>query len=191
MAKRRPDGWFVAGFVGLLGFFALEATTRGRGAASSLTTTKADESTTRGIVLAYVGSGIGASVAALVPGPRLPAVLAPCGLAVQAAGIALRAWSMRTLGNAYTRTLRTGAGQEIVDSGPYRAVRHPGYLGSLITWLGFALTSRSPAVVALCGAILGRAYSRRITAEERLLRRDLPGYEAYSARTRRLIPLVW
>jgi protein-S-isoprenylcysteine O-methyltransferase Ste14 len=61
----------------------------------------------------------------------------------------------------------------------------------LLVWTGFALTSRSLPVVVAVGTLLGTAYQRRIAAEEALLRRELPGYDAYSARTKRLIPLVW
>jgi protein-S-isoprenylcysteine O-methyltransferase Ste14 len=46
-------------------------------------------------------------------------------------------------------------------------------------------------VIALVAGLLGRAYRRRIVAEERLLQRDLPGYTAYSHRTKKLIPLLW
>jgi protein-S-isoprenylcysteine O-methyltransferase Ste14 len=70
-------------------------------------------------------------------------------------------------------------------------VRHPGYAGSLLTWTGFALTSCSLQVTALVAALLGHAYQRRMGAEEALLRRDLPGYAAYSRRTKKIIPFVW
>ena len=98
---------------------------------------------------------------------------------------------MRTLGRSYTRTLRTHDAQHVVDTGPYAVVRHPGYAGSLLTWTGFALTSRSIPVVVAVAALLGTAYQRRITAEEALLRRELPGYAAYCERTKKLIPLLW
>jgi protein-S-isoprenylcysteine O-methyltransferase Ste14 len=98
---------------------------------------------------------------------------------------------MQTLGRAYSRTRRTEHEQRVVEAGPYRYVRHPGYLSSNLIRLGFALTSRSPAVVAVVGVLVGDAYRRRILAEEALLRRELPGYVDYVGRTRRLIPFVW
>jgi len=111
------------------------------------------------------------------PLPELPRPVAPAGLILQATGLGLRAWSMHRLGEFYSRTLRTEGSQHgVIDSGPYRLVRHPGYTGSLLTWTGFALTSRSASVVALVGGLMGRAYHQRITAEEALLRRALPGY---------------
>jgi protein-S-isoprenylcysteine O-methyltransferase Ste14 len=105
--------------------------------------------------------------------------------------LALRAWSMRTLGASYSRTLRTGEAQPLIDDGPYRLVRHPGYAGSLLTWSGFAMASRSLPVVVVVSGILGWAYRDRIRAEEDLLRRELPGYEDYARRTWRLVPYLW
>ncbi len=99
---------------------------------------------------------------------------------------------MRALGGSYTRTLRVEDGhQTVVDTGPYRWVRHPGYLGSLLTWVGFACTSSSAPVLALVAGLLGGVYRRRVVAEEQLLRRDLSGYTTYSERTKKLIPFVW
>ena len=98
---------------------------------------------------------------------------------------------MRTLGASYSRTLRTTDAQPVVDRGPYGWVRHPGYLGSLLTWTGFALTSQSLPTVVSIGGLLAWAYRRRIAAEEELLTRDLPGYLEYSRRTKKLIPFVW
>jgi protein-S-isoprenylcysteine O-methyltransferase Ste14 len=46
-------------------------------------------------------------------------------------------------------------------------------------------------VIGVVAGLLGWAYQRRITAEEGLLRRELPGYAAYSRRTRKLIPFLW
>ena len=99
---------------------------------------------------------------------------------------------MRELGRFYSRTLRTeGDEQVVIDTGPYRLVRHPGYAGSLLIWGGFAMTSRSTPVVMAVSALLARAYQKRIAAEEELLRRTLPGYGAYTERTKRLVPHAW
>lgn len=119
---------------------------------------------------------------------RLPRWCGPAGLAVQAGGVGLRVWAMRTLRGHYARTLRVVDGQEVVRTGPYAAVRHPGYLGVLVLWTGAALAARNALAPALATAAVGTAYGHRIDAEEALLRRDLPGYAEYAARTRRLVP---
>ena len=189
----RPDGgrWLLAGYAGLAGFFVLEATVRERGSAASLHASDDDRGTTRDIVRAFVLGAALPLVLRRLPLPRLPRWTAPLGLAMEASGLGVRIWSMRTLGAAYSRTLRTGEEQRVVEDGPYRLVRHPGYLGTLLTWTGFGCTSRSLPVVAVVGGLFGRAYGRRIAAEERLLVRDLPGYASYRRRTRRLVPFVW
>jgi protein-S-isoprenylcysteine O-methyltransferase Ste14 len=169
----------------------LEALTRQRGTASSLDASEDDRGTTRVIITAYALAADLPLLLRRLPLPQLPTMAGPAGLIVQASGLALRAWSMRTLGASYTRTLRTDDEQRVVEEGPYRLVRHPGYAGSLLTWSGFALTSRSVPVIGFVAGLLSWAYRRRITAEEELLRRELPGYAAYSGRTKRLIPFVW
>lgn len=190
---RRSGGiaWFVAGYAGVAGFFLLEASTRQRGAASSLAASRDDRGSTRMIVAAYATAAVVAPAVRMLRRPQLPPATAPLGLGLEVAGLGLRAWSMRTLGRSYSRTLRVERAQQVVDRGPYRFVRHPGYAGSLMIWTGFALTSRSFPVVEVVGGLLGIAYHRRVAAEEALLRRDLPGYAAYSKRTKRLIPFLW
>jgi len=183
--------WLAAGYAGMTGFFVLEATSRRGEGTSSLDASGDDRGTTRMIVGAYALATSLAPVlrrSGLLP---LPRGAAPAGLVLQAVGLGTRWWSMRTLGSSYSRTLRTETGQSVVDTGPYRLVRHPGYAGSLLIWTGFALTSSSLPVVALVGALMGTAYHRRMAAEEELLRRELPHYDDYFARTKKLIPFVW
>jgi protein-S-isoprenylcysteine O-methyltransferase Ste14 len=188
---RGGSGWFLAGYAGIAGFFALEAASREGGTAASLDTSADDQDTTKMIVTAFAAAVVLAPFVRRSSLLRLPAAMVPAGLVLEISGLALRAWSMETLGRAYTRTLRTEGDQPVIDTGPYRLVRHPGYLGSLLIWTGFGITSGSGPVMALVGGLLGRAYRRRIIAEEQLLRRDLPGYAAYSGRTKRLIPAIW
>jgi len=188
---RRRLGWLAAGYAGIGAFVALEGAARQRGGASSLEASSEDQGTTRLIVTAYV---LAVGLPPLLRGlrrRRLPPRAAGLGLAVETVGLAIRFWSMRTLGASYSRTLRTTAAQPVVDRGPYRWVRHPGYLGSVLTWTGFALTSQNlPTVVSITGLLAG-AYHRRIAAEEDLLTRELPGYLEYSRGTKKLVPFVW
>jgi protein-S-isoprenylcysteine O-methyltransferase Ste14 len=187
----RRSGWFFAGYAGVAGFFLVERVARQRGTAASLDASGDDQGTTRGIVTATVAAATLAPLLRRVPVGPLPRWAAPVGLGLQATGLALRTWSMRTLGAAYSRTLRTDDVHAVVEEGPYRLIRHPGYAGSLLTWTGFALTSGSMPAVAVVTGLLSCAYRRRIIAEEALLRRDLSGYTEYSRRTKRLVPFIW
>ncbi len=184
-------GWFLAGYAGLAGFFGLELGLRQRGATASLKASSSDQNTTAVIVSAFGAATILAPIVRRLPGTQLPTIAGPSGLLIEGAGLALRAWSMATLRESYSRTLRTNDEQALIETGPYRHVRHPGYLGSLLTWTGFALASRSVPVIAIVGGLLGGAYRRRILAEEELLERELPGYKTYARRTSRLVPVSW
>ena len=88
----------MASYAGAAAFFALEAVAREPGEASDLAATESDQGTTRLIVAAYgVAAGL-SPVLRRLPGGRLPPACGPAGVGVMAAGLALRAWSMRALG---------------------------------------------------------------------------------------------
>jgi protein-S-isoprenylcysteine O-methyltransferase Ste14 len=81
--------------------------------------------------------------------------------------------------------------QTVSDSGVYRVVRHPMYAGAILLLVGMPLWLESFAAVIL--AILPIVtLAVRILIEEKFLRRELKGYDAYTERVRcRLIPFVW
>jgi protein-S-isoprenylcysteine O-methyltransferase Ste14 len=135
--------------------------------------------------------GIGIASAAATPIPvagRGGFVLV--GIVLMIAGIALRAYAVHALGRSFTLTVATESGQQVMDRGPYRLVRHPSYSGSLITILGVLVACASPlALLALVPSLLGYAY--RIRVEEEVLSKNLgEAYRSYRRRTRSLIPFV-
>jgi protein-S-isoprenylcysteine O-methyltransferase Ste14 len=191
VGPRRGLRWFGAGAAGLGGFFAVEALVRAPGEASDLHAGTEDAGSTRGIALATGLAALSAPLLRRLPLRPLPPWCAPLGLLVLGAGLALRVWSMQTLAESYSRTLRVTNEQQVTERGPYRRLRHPGYAGSLLVWCGFGLTTGSAAVLGTVAALLFPAYVHRMEAEERLLTRQLPGYAAYTERTSRLVPYVW
>jgi len=89
-------------------------------------------------------------------------------------------------------TLRLVEGQHLITAGPYRLIRHPGYLSSLLLWLGAGGATTNGIVMALIGIPLVRAYRYRIQAEEALLAAAFPHeYHGYARRTWRLIPYLY
>ena len=80
----------------------------------------------------------------------------------------------------------------VVSRGPYCLVRHPGYLGSLMTWLGAAAATGNVLVMAGVAVLLLIAYIRRINAEEAMLAEKLGApYAEYRKRTWRLLPFIF
>lgn len=114
------------------------------------------------------------------------------GAVVLAAGMALYAWSLIT--NAYFSMvvrLQEDRGQAVCTSGPYRFVRHPGYVGLILQCLGLPLLLGSwwALIVALAAAV---AMVIRTALEDRLLTAELAGYREYARNVRfRLLPGVW
>jgi protein-S-isoprenylcysteine O-methyltransferase len=178
---------------GALVFLAYELVLRRRDAdAATWRSDDGDRGTTRLILGAYVAVvAINVALGRAAHGHVAP-IWRWAGVALLAAGLALRAWAMRTLGRHSTRTLRAVEEQQVVDRGPYRLVRHPGYTGSLLVWTGYALGLGSWLATAATAGLLGAVYLRRIDAEEALLRSALgERYVAYEHRTKRLVPFVY
>lgn len=116
----------------------------------------------------------------------------PLGLMLFVPGTVLFTWSM-SVNPFFEKTVRiqTERGHRVIDTGPYAIVRHPGYLG----FFGWCLSA--PLLLGSWWALLPAAISvaalvLRTALEDRTLRAELQGYEAYAARVRhRLIPGVW
>lgn len=80
----------------------------------------------------------------------------------------------------------------ICTDGPYKVVRHPGYLGSLVLWIGFALSSANLFILLFVGGLMSYAIFRRMHVEEEILfERFGVDYQAYADETARLLPLVY
>jgi protein-S-isoprenylcysteine O-methyltransferase Ste14 len=121
-----------------------------------------------------------------------PPALQIAGAITFAAGMGLLGWAMIT--NAYFSTaarIQDDRGQTVCRSGPYRIVRHPGYLGTLIQSIGTPLLLGSiwaflPGVLGIVCMII------RTTLEDRMLQTELPGYPEFSREVRyRLVPGIW
>ncbi len=87
--------------------------------------------------------------------------------------------------------IQSDRGQYVVDTGPYLLVRHPAYAAAIVLYLAMPLMLGSwwaniPAGITIV------AYIVRTALEDRMLRRELAGYQDYAQRTRyRLLPGVW
>jgi len=126
----------------------------------------------------------------LLPAPEI--IVSAIGLMLFAAGWWLMTAAM--VENAFAAPVvrhQAERNQHVIDTGPYRFVRHPMYTSVIPFMIGMALWLRSYAAAIL--AILPIAVlTIRLLLEEKFLRRELPGYEQYTTRTRfRLIPFVW
>lgn len=112
------------------------------------------------------------------------------GVALVGAGGLLAARGVIDLRDALTPLPHPRDGAELVDSGAYRLARHPIYGGIVVGSLGYGLVMASPPAIA--GALVLLVFFRlKSGREERWLEARYPGYAAYRARTRRMIPWVY
>jgi protein-S-isoprenylcysteine O-methyltransferase Ste14 len=99
---------------------------------------------------------------------------------------------MRVLGRFFTYDVAISTGQQVIEKGPYRWLRHPSYLGSLLAEVGFGMTMTNWLAMLLPALCIGAAYAYRIPIEERALLQGLgTPYREYMRRTWRLIPFVY
>lgn len=113
------------------------------------------------------------------------------GIVLFLGGGVLRLWPVRVLGNRFSGLVAIQPEHKLVTTGIYRVVRNPSYVGMLATTLGWVLAFRSGVGVLLVACMLIPLVAR-MHAEERMLRSHFGGeYEAYFARTWRLIPWLY
>jgi protein-S-isoprenylcysteine O-methyltransferase Ste14 len=113
------------------------------------------------------------------------------GVALYALGAALRLWPVVALGDRFSGLVAIQRGHELLTSGPYAYIRHPSYLGLMISLVGWAFAFRSGSGLVIAALTLLPLLAR-IDAEERLLQSEFGvDYDAYRARTWRMIPGLW
>jgi protein-S-isoprenylcysteine O-methyltransferase Ste14 len=125
-------------------------------------------------------------------GGDMPDLLQWFGASVALCGYLLVVISMRA--NAYFSTvsrIQTDRGHRVATGGPYKVVRHPGYVGAA------AFAAAAPLVLgswvaAPIGFVTALLLVLRTALEDRMLREELEGYREYAAAVRwRLVPGVW
>lgn len=113
------------------------------------------------------------------------------GVALYALGGALRLAPVFVLGRRFSGLVAIQPGHRLVTDGIYGVIRHPSYLGLFVNALGWGLAYRAGVGVAIAVMML-LVVLARIAAEERLLSESFGvEYDAYRARTWRLIPYIY
>lgn len=124
--------------------------------------------------------------------PDLPDTIQVIALVVLSLGGHIGTWAM--ISNRFFSShvrIQTDRGHTVVNSGPYRIVRHPGYAGGIISWIAAPIFFSSywliiPTLLAISGSIL------RTKLEDRTLLEELPGYKEYARSVpHRLVPGIW
>jgi protein-S-isoprenylcysteine O-methyltransferase Ste14 len=113
------------------------------------------------------------------------------GVAMMIAGSLLRRRCWRELGKHFTGDVKAAADQPVIQTGPYRWVRHPSYTAGMLMFVGIGVALTNWLSIAVVLAISAAAYSYRVRVEERALLAEIGQPYADFMRTRkRFIPFV-
>lgn len=114
------------------------------------------------------------------------------GMVLFGIGLIIRIKSIVTLNEFFTYSVTKTINQTIIKTGPYKLIRHPGYLGQLIIFLGISTSiSNWLSVLAMIFPITF-GYLYRIYVEEKFLIEQFgEDYLSYQKRTKRLIPMIF
>lgn len=113
------------------------------------------------------------------------------GVALFAFGCWLRIWPVYVLGNRFSGLVAIQPGHTLVTTGIYGVVRHPSYLGLIVSTIGWSLAFRSVAGLILVAFMMVPLVGR-MDAEENLLASEFGAeYDAYRSRTSRILPHIY
>jgi protein-S-isoprenylcysteine O-methyltransferase Ste14 len=107
-------------------------------------------------------------------------------------GMALLSWAM-AVNRFFSKVVRlqTERGHRVIDTGPYRIVRHPGYVAWIVLWTALNLALGSWLAVGL-SLLMVIVIVVRTALEDRFLRDQFAGYVQYASRVKwRLVPGIW
>jgi protein-S-isoprenylcysteine O-methyltransferase Ste14 len=144
------------------------------------------------IMMGFCVSILSSPVIILADSYVLPDIIFWVGILLALFGMSLRIISILTLKQFFTLSVQVQNKQNLVQTGPYRILRHPAYTGSILTLLGIALSFRSPLGIAATAIVSAVVYSYRIKVEEREMENRFGlTYLLYMKSTWRLLPFIW
>ena len=114
------------------------------------------------------------------------------GVVLCLAGLALRYWSRRVLGRFFTIGVVRQEGHRVVREGPYRHVRHPGYLAFVLFYGGLPLVVGNWLGILVLALPALLIFAVLVTVEDRKLEEALgTDYTRYKAESARMVPGIW
>jgi protein-S-isoprenylcysteine O-methyltransferase Ste14 len=141
------------------------------------------------LIFLVLAGDIALGYARVVP---LPHWLFYVGEILYVLGATFTAWSYAHLGQYRLPYVEVLPEHQVIEAGPYRYIRHPGYLGAMVALIGLSIAMQSLVALLATLVIGGSLFAQRIHGEEALMTSELGDrYVEYVARTKRFVPFVW
>jgi protein-S-isoprenylcysteine O-methyltransferase Ste14 len=182
----------VIGFSYLYGFFEVFMNWRQRG--RSAVTTSSDKGSLRFLyILITIGYALSFSVGATRIGrlDHWDAFFA-AGVVLTVLGLTIRIRSILSLRHYFTYSVGKVANHALIETGLYKRIRHPGYLGQLMIFAGISISLSNWLSILLMMIPIVIGYVYRMDVEERFMIEQMgETYLNYQKRTRRLVPMIY
>jgi protein-S-isoprenylcysteine O-methyltransferase len=152
-----------------------------------------DAGTFRALMIGSPLALLAAGAASCLPWFIIPdsGVAVTAGIVLIAAGAILRRHCFYALSTSFTGVVTVKEGQEVIQTGLYRFIRHPSYTGAFLMFAGVGVALESWLSVGILFLVHCYLYGRRVVAEEKALVQTLgSAYKDYMLRTKRFIPFV-
>ncbi len=114
------------------------------------------------------------------------------GLILIVIALLLRLWTRRAIKEQYSGHVQVTEKHQLVQIGPYRCIRHPGYAAYFLMALGICIGYSSVIGLIAIPILMVPGFAYRMNVEEGLLAKSFgEKYQAYASKTKRIIPGVW
>ncbi len=142
------------------------------------------------IIAAILGNYFSAFSSFSIPGARQ--IHITIGIIFVFAGIIFRFWSIQTLGKFFRTTIMIQKDHTIIQSGPYKYLRHPSYSGIMISLTGIGIATGNWISFILMEIIVFWGLNQRIVVEEMELKKVFgEDYTKYIKQTKKLLPFIY
>ena len=107
-------------------------------------------------------------------------------------GLVVRIKSIVTLKKSFTYSVAKVEGHKLIETGIYKKIRHPGYLGQLIIFIGVSISLSNWLSVLVMVIPIAIGYHYRVAVEERFMIEQFGQYYLdYKKRTKKIIPMIY
>ena len=176
----------------LYGFFEVFMNLKQRG--KSIVTTSSDKGS---LWLLYILITIGYALSFSIGATKIGRMnhwdaFFAAGVLLTVIGLIIRIQSILTLKQYFTYSVSQVEKHELIETGLYKAIRHPGYLGQLMIFAGISISLSNWLSILLMMIPIAIGYSYRIKVEERFMIEQMgENYLNYQKRTKRIIPMIY